>query len=99
MYYCASKKQYIRLRLSDWRSVNALASPRCDTGLIPGVGIRDGHQVRQVDFLRILPHEDNLTVLSLFSSSNVFNGDLCINGFLVGMHIAAVLEEDVPDIL
>ena len=31
------------IRLSGWRSVNALASHRCDLGSIPGVGMWDGH--------------------------------------------------------
>ena len=49
---------YSSLRLSGWRSVNALASHRCVPGSIPGVGMWDGHghQVRQVGFL---PHEDH----------------------------------------
>ena len=51
--------------LSAWRSVNALASHRCDPGSIPGVGMWDGHVVTKSDrwvspgHSDFLPHEDH----------------------------------------
>ena len=48
--------------LSGWRSVNALASHRCDPGSIPGVGMWDGHVVTKSDryvFSGFLQHKDH----------------------------------------
>ena len=65
--YCLSylvSKWLINCR-SGWRSVNTLASHRCDPDSIPGVGMWDGHVVIKSDrwvspgYSGLLPHEDH----------------------------------------